>query len=77
MPMPIIAGRRVKWVCEFCHAMSFEDRLPDSWDWTYQSAVCPECRERVKADGGYAVVVGGAYASGPDPRSAEFQAPPA
>jgi hypothetical protein len=69
MPMPTIGGRQVKWICEFCYTMLFTDRLPDGWDWIYQSAVCPECRERVAQAGGYHVVVAGAYAEGPDPRS--------
>jgi hypothetical protein len=64
----------VTWICEFCYAMLFDDQLPESWEWIWQSAVCPECRERVERDGGYFVVVAGAYAEGPDPRGEAFAA---
>ena len=58
-----------RWVCEFCHETFYGDTLPHEWDWVFQSAVCPACIPRVKADGGYAVVLGGAYAGNrPDPR---------
>jgi len=62
-----------KWVCEFCFKVCNENNLPEMWDLVWQSAVCPECQERVKADGGYDVVKGGAYAKGPDPRSPKYQ----
>lgn len=58
------------WVCEFCHETTPGDVLPPEWDWVFQSAVCPSCRVKVQADGGYHVVKGGAYAEGrPDPRA--------
>jgi hypothetical protein len=69
MPMPVIDGRRATWICEFCYAMLFEDRLPDSWDWVWQSAICPDCQEKVARAGGVNVVLSGDYADGPDPRA--------
>lgn len=58
-----------KWICEFCYTRVYLDRLPDSWEFMWQSAVCPDCHKRVLADGGYSVVKGGAYAfEVPDPR---------
>jgi hypothetical protein len=66
--LPTIQGRKVNWICEFCFKMLTCDRLPDSWDRALQSSICPECQPRVERDGGYAVVPGGAYAEGPDPR---------
>lgn len=61
------------WICEFCYARYFGDVLPPEWDWIYQSAVCPVCRVRVQQDGGYHVVVGGAYAGDePDPRDPDL-----
>lgn len=60
-----------KWVCEFCFKQTNRNQLPADWDWVWQSAVCPGCRERVQRDGGYNVVKGGAYAGGrTDPRAA-------
>ena len=56
------------WICEFCHK-TINGELPDDWDFVWQSAVCPECKEKVARDGGYGVVKGGAYATGPDPRA--------
>ena len=59
-----------KWICEFCFRTSNESQLPASWDWVWQSAVCPQCQRLVALEGGYGVVKGGAYAYGkPDPRS--------
>ena len=59
-----------RWVCEFCYREYYGNPLPDSWDFVWQSAVCPECRQLVPLDGGYAVVKGGAYAGNkPDPRA--------
>ena len=57
------------WICEFCYRVLVNTPilLPE-WDFVWQSAVCPECRHKVVADGGFYVVVGGAYANGPDPR---------
>ena len=43
------------WICEFCYKPADGD-LPPEWDLVWQSAVCPECQQRVKEDGGYAVV---------------------
>jgi len=61
-----------KWICEFCFKKSYQNILPRKWDWAWQSAVCPSCRERVQKDGGYHIVKGGAYANGkPDPRGDE------
>ncbi len=57
------------WICEFCYQLVLRGPLPPGWDLVYQSAVCPECWARVQQDGGIAVVKGGAYAQGPDPRS--------
>lgn len=57
-----------QWLCEFCYMRAYTDRLPLSWEWVWQSAVCPDCATRVQGDGGYAVVKGGAYAEVPDPR---------
>ena len=51
-----------RWVCEFCYKQINNKILPAGWDWAWQSAVCPQCRERVKKDGGYAVVKCGSYA---------------
>lgn len=56
------------WLCEFCYRTHYGDQLPETWDWVWQSAVCPECKERTARDGGYGVVRGGAYATQPDPR---------
>lgn len=64
----ISRARHHGWICEFCYREDASARLPDKWDFVWQSAVCPECRVRVHADGGYAVVKGGAYAKRPDPR---------
>lgn len=50
------------WICEFCFKVYDGDRLPDDWDFIFQSAVCPECKPKVQVDGGYQVVKGGAYA---------------
>ena len=50
------------WVCEFCFRTWKRAVLPASWDFVWQSAVCPECQEKVRADGGYNIVIGGAYA---------------
>ncbi|MFL6416122.1 MAG: hypothetical protein ACJ74Y_10710 [Bryobacteraceae bacterium] len=59
-----------KWVCEFCFRTIKDDVLPNNWEWIYQSAVCPDCKARVEASGGYRVVMGGAYAgSRKDPRA--------
>ena len=57
-----------KWICEFCYKTSDESKLPKGWDFVWQSAVCPECQQKVATDGGYAVVKGGTYATIPDPR---------
>jgi len=57
-----------KWICEFCFRLLYVDQLLDGWDFVWQSAVCPECRQRVAHDGGYAVVPGGKYATSSDPR---------
>lgn len=63
------------WICFFCFTYAQYRNLPDDWDLVWQSAVCPECQKRVQADGGYAVVVGGAYSDGkPDPRGNEAKA---
>jgi hypothetical protein len=57
------------WICEFCFLICDENVLPSNWDFAFQSAVCPECKERVLTDGGYFKVKGGAYAeSFIDPR---------
>jgi hypothetical protein len=64
------------WICEFCFKTIKGKILPDSWDWVWQSAVCPECLERVKTDGGFFKVPGGAYAGGKaDPRAANGRLP--
>ena len=56
-------------ICEFCYKETTTDNIPESWDLVWQSAVCPECKSRVQADGGYFVVAGGSYANGKsDPR---------
>jgi hypothetical protein len=60
--------RRHPWVCEFCFALLWADRLPANWQFIWQSAICPECWPKVQRDGGIAVVKGGAYATTPDPR---------
>lgn len=62
-------GEIPQWVCEFCFKIYEGDKLPDDWDFAWQSAVCPDCIKRVAADGGYGVVPGGKYATGPDPRT--------
>lgn len=59
------------WICEFCFTTSDERELPAGWEFVWQSAVCGECRPKVKAAGGYGVVKGGAFAEGgwtADPR---------
>ena len=62
--------KKYSWICEFCFRKAYTNVLPRGWDLVWQSAVCPKCVERVKEDGGYAVVKGGAYANGKrDPRS--------
>lgn len=72
-------GRRFPWTwcCEFCYIVVLEGNLPKDWDLVWQSAVCPNCQNRVEADGGYAVVKGGAYSDGrTDPRSMPKLTPP-
>lgn len=68
---PVGEGRpKFGWICEFCYAMLPPGTpLPAGWERVPQSVICPECRVRVKAAGGIAVVKGGAFASGPDPRA--------
>lgn len=56
------------WICEFCFKTYYGDHLPGGWDFAWQSAVCPDCYQKVEQDGGYSVVPGGKYASSPDPR---------
>jgi len=59
-----------RWVCEFCFRVIHHRVLPANWAFLWQSAVCPKCVERVRQDGGYGVVKGGAYAGNRrDPRS--------
>ena len=58
-----------RWVCEFCYLTVKTWVLPSDWKLVWQAGVCPECQQRVAKDGGYAVVRGGAYATGPDPRA--------
>lgn len=58
------------WICEFCFK-TVKGPIPPDWDFAHQSAVCPECRQKVMRDGGYGAVKGGAYATGPDPREAK------
>ena len=60
--------QKPSWICEFCYRPYYGDNLQDNWDIVWQSAVCPECQERVMNDGGYMKVVGGAYSFGADPR---------
>ncbi len=61
---------RPAWVCEFCYVCVMDGDLPKGWDLVWQSAVCPSCQERVKRDGGYMKVGGGAYSEErTDPRS--------
>lgn len=55
------------WICEFCYK-TVKGKFPKGWDWQWQSAVCPECQAKVARDGGYGVVLGGAYATKKDPR---------
>ena len=62
------------WLCEFCFRVIAEGPLPSSWELVWQSAVCPECQKRVAERGGYAVVPGGAFAQGPDPRENNYMA---
>ena len=62
-------GELPKWVCSFCFKIYEGDTLPDDWDFVGKSAVCPECKKRAAKDGGYDVVPGGKYATGPDPRA--------
>lgn len=56
------------WICEFCFKRIYVNFLPTDWDLVWQSAVCPECQEKVRNDGGYGIVKGGAYATSKDPR---------
>lgn len=58
-------------ICEFCYKSlpaTADGRLPEGWEFVWQSYVCPDCVKRVAFDGGYHFVPGGAYAQGPDPR---------
>ncbi|HUW34212.1 MAG TPA: hypothetical protein VM223_21605 [Planctomycetota bacterium] len=74
------AGSEHKRICEFCFRAFYGQELPKEWDFVWQSAVCPDCRERVQREGGYGVVKGGAYATIPDPRKLKIPdivAPPA
>lgn len=58
------------WVCEFCFACLMDGDLPKDWDLVFLSAVCPSCQKKVKRDGGYGIVKGGAYSDGRrDPRT--------
>lgn len=58
------------WVCEFCFACLLDGNLPEDWALVWQSAVCPSCQIKVKRDGGYFFVNGGAYADDrTDPRA--------
>lgn len=59
---------RQPWFCEFCYKTDYSNMLPSKWDLVWQSAVCPECQERVAKNGGYGVVPCGAYATKPEPR---------
>jgi len=68
-PVDLTAALQCPWVCEFCFRTSTAGKsLPADWVLVWQSAVCPECQKRVAQDGGYGVVKGMAYATGPDPR---------
>lgn len=57
----------VDWVCEYCYR-AVKGNLPDTWRLILQSAVCPECQDRVAKDGGIFAVKGGEYAQAEDPR---------
>ena len=63
------------WTCEYCFRPFYGEKLPDDWDFVWQSAVCPDCKVKVAADGGYFVVPGGKYATGPDPRATRHSWP--
>jgi len=56
------------WMCEFCYRKIMEGNLPSDWELCWQAPICPDCWERVQADGGINVVRMGSYAEGPDPR---------
>lgn len=55
------------YICEFCFKPG-EGDIPNSWDFVWQSAVCPDCKAKVATHGGYAVVKGGTFAFCSDPR---------
>lgn len=57
-------------VCEFCYETPPSTKvLPIDWGIVLQSYVCPECQVKVKSCGGYEKVIGGAFATIPDPRN--------
>lgn len=61
--------------CEFYYRQIPEDQTRgEYWELISQSWVCETCQYLVAEDGGYAVVKGGAYADGPDPREAKRDA---
>lgn len=63
-----VLASKPQWLCEFCYMRAYTASLPSSWEWVWQSAVCPDCQAKVAENGGYGVVKGGAYAEIPDPR---------
>src|SRR4051812_50181369 len=64
LPAPTNAVWPWKWICEFCFRTVNTDRLPDNWKWIWQSAVCPECSQRVERNGGFKIVCGGGFLGG-------------
>ena len=60
-----------QWVCELCFRTIRADRLPDDWELVHQSAVCPDCIRRARAnDVSLAECCGGVYSDGrPDSRN--------
>ncbi len=61
------------WICEFCFLTIFDEELPPDWELEWQSAICPTCLERLRAefgDGWINNAPGGCYAKIPDPRGA-------
>lgn len=62
-------------ICEFCYKPA-RSPLPYEWELAWQSAVCPDCQEKVRRDGGYHIVLGGAYSFAKDPRARRPTDPP-
>lgn len=67
-PVDLVPWLKLGWVCELCHRRDTSRSLPDGWELVLQSAVCHECRELARVNGGIMNAYGGMFAQGPDPR---------